>query len=166
MNWEAVGAIAELLGAIGVILSLAYLAINIRQNTRQLSLNARSMEAASADAWMQYGTAFRANLIQDPDVARLYREGMSGEPPLSDDDQVRFHFLMLDAFTTFQTAVTRRRAGLMDDETWHFQGAALALFLIAPGFYTWWPFGRRILGPLCVEFVESRPEFREQVPAV
>ncbi len=143
---------------------LAYLAVQIRQNTRQLSLNAKSMEAASGDAWMQYGVTFRGNLIHDPDVARLFREGLSGNPPLSEDDQVRFHFLMLDVFTTFQTAVTRHRAGLMDDDTWHFQNAALAQFLATPGFSTWWPTGRRILGPSCVEFVESRPEFRGQQP--
>ena len=163
MNWEAVGAIAELVGALGVVLSLAYLAVQIRQNTRQLFLNDKSMEAASADAWMQYGVSFRANLIHDPDVARLFREGLSGSP-LSEDDQYRFHFLMLDAFSSFQTAVTRRRVGLMDDDIWHFEGAALATFLLSPGFYTWWPIGRTILGPSCVEFVESRPEFREQSP--
>ena len=33
MNWDAIGAIAELLGAIGVIASLVYLATQIRQNT-------------------------------------------------------------------------------------------------------------------------------------
>ncbi len=33
MNWDAIGAIAELLGAIGVIGSLVYLATQIRQNT-------------------------------------------------------------------------------------------------------------------------------------
>lgn len=34
MNWEAIGAIGETLGAAGVILTLAYLAIQIKQNTR------------------------------------------------------------------------------------------------------------------------------------
>ncbi len=33
MNWEALGAIAELVGAVGVIATLGYLAIQIRQNT-------------------------------------------------------------------------------------------------------------------------------------
>ncbi len=34
MNWDAIGAIAELAGAIGVVVSLAYLATQIRHNTR------------------------------------------------------------------------------------------------------------------------------------
>ena len=34
MNWESISALAELLGAIGVIASLLYVAAQIRQNTR------------------------------------------------------------------------------------------------------------------------------------
>ena len=33
MNWETTSSIAEVLGAIGVIVTLAYLAIQIRQNS-------------------------------------------------------------------------------------------------------------------------------------
>ena len=36
MNWDALGTIAELLGAIAVFLTLAYLAIQVRQNSRAL----------------------------------------------------------------------------------------------------------------------------------
>ena len=34
MNWEAIGAIGELLGALAVVVSLLYLAVQIRQNSR------------------------------------------------------------------------------------------------------------------------------------
>ena len=38
MNWEALGAIAELLGALAVFLTLAYLTIQVRQNSKALDL--------------------------------------------------------------------------------------------------------------------------------
>ena len=41
MNWEALGAIGELLGAIGVIATLGYLAFQIRQNNKLLAAQAR-----------------------------------------------------------------------------------------------------------------------------
>ena len=34
MNWVAIGAVGELLGALGVIATLGYLAFQIRKNTR------------------------------------------------------------------------------------------------------------------------------------
>jgi hypothetical protein len=39
MNWDAIGAIAELLGAVGVIASLVYLATQIRQSREQMGEN-------------------------------------------------------------------------------------------------------------------------------
>ena len=36
MNWGAIGAIGEVLGALGVIITLVYLAGQLRQNTKEL----------------------------------------------------------------------------------------------------------------------------------
>ena len=36
MNWDAIGAIGEVLGALGVIITLIYLAGQLRQNTKEL----------------------------------------------------------------------------------------------------------------------------------
>ena len=41
MNWDALGASAEAVGAVGVVATLAYLAIQIRANTAALSAQAR-----------------------------------------------------------------------------------------------------------------------------
>ena len=38
MNWDALGAVAELLGAIAVFLTLAYLTVQVRQNSKALEL--------------------------------------------------------------------------------------------------------------------------------
>ena len=54
MNWDALGAIAELLGAAGVIASLLYLAVQVRQNTRQTRL------AAQQATVRELGVALRA----------------------------------------------------------------------------------------------------------
>lgn len=42
MEWDALGAIAELLGAIAVLVTVGYLAVQIRQNTRALESSALS----------------------------------------------------------------------------------------------------------------------------
>ena len=47
MNWEALGAIGELLGAAGVIATLGYLAFQIRQNNRHLAQEAERTRSQS-----------------------------------------------------------------------------------------------------------------------
>ena len=42
MEWDAVGALAELMGAVAVLITVGYLAVQIRQNTRALKTSALS----------------------------------------------------------------------------------------------------------------------------
>ena len=41
MNWDAIGSIAEVIGALAVLITLAYLAVQVRQNSTQLREAAR-----------------------------------------------------------------------------------------------------------------------------
>ena len=41
MNWEALGAIGEIVGAIAVIATLGYLAVQIRHNSRSVEASTR-----------------------------------------------------------------------------------------------------------------------------
>ena len=43
MNWEAISSIGELVGGVGVIITLLYLATQIRQNTRNLQQSASTV---------------------------------------------------------------------------------------------------------------------------
>ena len=42
MEWEAIGAVAEIMGAIAVLITVGYLAVQIGQNTRALKTTALS----------------------------------------------------------------------------------------------------------------------------
>jgi len=80
VNWEAVGTIAETIGAVGVIASLLYLAIQIRQNTKvaraettkDLYLASRDaiLQIASNDALAKIWTDIRN--FESEEIARQY----------------------------------------------------------------------------------------------
>ena len=76
MNWDAIGAIAELLGAVGVIASLVYLASQIRQNSKLLRSSAASTTTDSV-------TRISTLMVQDPEVARIFWEGSANRGALS-----------------------------------------------------------------------------------
>ena len=57
MNWEAIGALAELLAAVGVIVSLVYLASQIRHSREQMRQNTRAVEAQVT--WAHWDSTYK-----------------------------------------------------------------------------------------------------------
>ena len=80
MNWDAIGAIAETLGAVGVIASLVYLATQIRQNTR--TVRSATYQSLNGVALQSQG-----NLAYDGETAEIVRKGMQDGSQLSEAAQ-------------------------------------------------------------------------------
>jgi hypothetical protein len=71
MNWEAIGAIGKVLGAVGVIATLGYLAFQLRQNNKLLSAQARySLRVLSSDV---------ADSVMAPHVLEATHKYAAGE---------------------------------------------------------------------------------------
>ncbi len=78
MNWDAIGAIAETLGAVGVIASLVYLATQIRQSREQMVENTRAVQAGTYQDFQRNVDEVFNRLIVDPENRR---EEILGEEP-------------------------------------------------------------------------------------
>ena len=93
VNWEAIAAVAEILGSLAVVVSLGYVASQIRQSARESKRNVyRSVKTEIQE--------FRAMIAQSAQVARIYREGLKQSSELNEDDRWRFGALMQHQFST------------------------------------------------------------------
>ena len=64
MNWEAIGAVGEVVGAIGVIATLGYLAVQIRQNSNVVRSSTRqAISTTQMDSRRATQPGFRATTI-------------------------------------------------------------------------------------------------------
>ena len=95
MNWEAISAISEIVGAVAVVLSLIYLAIQIRSSTRATRATVH-LGLHESDA--HWGALF----ISDPSLAELFDRGCAGDSKLSTADQRRFSRLILMLFNEYE----------------------------------------------------------------
>ena len=114
MNLEALGNIGEFVGSIGVVLSLFYLAIQVRENTK--SNYAASAEKISTDL-----QTFILNIIKDEKVNRLYQEyicsGVEFET-IAEKDIFDVGLLLHAAFMDCWRAYEGYKRGRVDAETW------------------------------------------------
>ena len=72
MNWDAIGAIGEILGALAVVLTLGYLAIQVKQNSHGMRV------AAKLEIDKQH-TTFTDLILKDPQLFKLQVEGLAGQ---------------------------------------------------------------------------------------
>lgn len=130
MNWDAVSAVAESLGAAGVVVSLAYLAHQIRRNTRAL-------QGAAHETTTSRQHQFLLLLAQNPDLARLYEAGRSDFSRLSPDEQARLSALLTVVFSGIETTYWQHRRGNIDAPLWARYLLILQGFLSMPGVRAW-----------------------------
>lgn len=111
MNWSALGAIAQLLSAVAVVVSLLYVAAQVKASTRQARRDAARDLAARV-------SAASLAVAADPELGRLLVQGGADPDVLSRGDQARFRGLMNSLFRGFEQQYQLRREGALDDESW------------------------------------------------
>lgn len=129
VNWEAIGAIGEVLGAIGVVVTLAYLATQLRQNTRAL-------RATSIDSATKIGNETRFALLADPDMTGIYMRGLSDVESLDPLERERFRLVMTNATWSLWNAWEQSQHG--GNQAWQAQKHILRRLLTQPGGEWFW----------------------------
>jgi hypothetical protein len=108
MSIQDWGAIGEIIGALAVVASLIYLAVQIRQNTRQISLSLESTKLAAFERNVESGNRTREILITDPDLADLFLRGASGFSDLRSTEKFRCDLLFRNLFSSLQGGYVRQ----------------------------------------------------------
>ena len=130
MNWEAIGATGEIIGALVVFLTLVYLALQIRQNTH--ATRAASHHAVT-DALNQLNLA----LAENEEVASIWVSGMNDRSSLTDIQRERYDALLRAYMHACDTMYYQAQVGAGDNGLWKAEERYLAVILASPGGKDW-----------------------------
>jgi hypothetical protein len=131
MNWDIVGAVAELLGAAGVIGSLVYVARQMKSSTLASQVESKlRVTDKMAD--------FQNQLIEYPHLMELMIAGRRNYTSLDRDQRIQFANLALKACWFLSAAHFMYRKGSIDKDDWHEFRATCLYWASGPGFREWW----------------------------
>jgi hypothetical protein len=108
MSIQEWAAIAEIVSAVAVVASLIYLAVQIRQNTNELSMSLKSTELAAFERNVEAGNRIREIFILHSDVSELYARGLKSYADLGDSEKMRFGMILSNVFSALQGAYVRQ----------------------------------------------------------
>ncbi len=130
MNWEAIAAIWEMLGAIAVLATLVYLAAQIRQNSR-------FVQAATFHSTTRARNEFNFAVATTPELSALLARARDDNTSFDAEEQQRFNSLMWGLFNLFEDSLIQRANGLLTRETWESTRWAMADMLSSPAIRDW-----------------------------
>lgn len=148
MNWEALGAIGEVVGAAAVVVTLAYLAVQIRQNTRAVKANTSQAISASR-------VEFVGSIAESSELSGIFFSGLRDRDALEGDNRERFDFLLYKLFAGLDNQLYQYgQGGLPLAQCEHIRGV-IRWYVRWPGVRLWWKEKAVPFGDGLTEFVDS-----------
>jgi len=111
MNWEAASAVADWVGVILVVVSLAYVALQIRQNTNSVRA---ATELETGRQWSE----FHARVAHSSDMAEIWDKGLTHVEDLSASEKRKFIWLVAEYFFLVESLYRQRELGFLGHDSW------------------------------------------------
>lgn len=128
MKIKKAAAIAEIVSAIAVVISLIYVGYELRQNTAAVKSTAYQSIHDAEDLFWQ-------SVSDDAELSSIWDAGLAGGLEVLDPRQrSQFSVTVRRLIYLYQNVQYQRRKGVVDDELWHAWLASLDGHLAMSGF--------------------------------
>ena len=131
MNWEELGAIAELIGGIGVVLSLIYV-------SRQIKINTQAVRSANATTTQSNFQQLARFLYEDREGCELILRAMNGTGDLSPHERLAAYAYFFDFMKTAELSYLNFLRGNLDEDFWNASLTFYKAYFTTPGFREYW----------------------------
>lgn len=148
MSLDSLGNIGEFVGAIGVVISLVYLARQMHQNTL-------SVRAASFNSMIQNSIRLLEHSFRDSEFAAFLARAEADPDKLTPHERLRWDSYMTAVYRHFGNLVYQSRVGALDEQMWQAYQQDLKRHLRAESWARWYTEHRDVFSSSLTEHVEK-----------
>jgi hypothetical protein len=131
MNWEAIGATAETISALAVIISLLYLASQVRQNTN-------ASRFSRYDTFVRTTVDVRRSILENEALSRVWEVGLRAPSELNEAESTQLRLLLYNAVQTMESLHLQLTQSGLDKEIWSRNAPMLSRVVGSVGGREWW----------------------------
>ncbi len=140
--------LGQIIGAIAVVISLFYVAYQIRQNTN-------AVRSATAQSVHEHFAKWYHLLAADGDLSQIVANGLHDYSSLSEQEKARFIATFMAFLSYSQNAFLKWREGLLASPLWMGWELLIVNLICAPGGRTFWKERSYLFGEEFRQHVES-----------
>ena len=147
MNWDAIGAIGEIIGAAAVVISLLYLAAQIRSQNKQAKL------AALHDMSNRFREV--TTLFAGDDISDIFVRANNDFESITDAEAVRLIVLTTNLFRAWEEAFLEKRDGSLESDVFEALSRDYTQPMGASSFQHIWKLRKQNYDPHFQEYVDQ-----------
>lgn len=137
MSLQDLGNLGEFVGALGVVISLVYLA-------RQMNQNTQSIRAASFNSMVENSIRLLEHAFRDQEFATFLARAEADPASLSVAERLRWDSYMTAVYRHFGNLQYSHRVGTLDHQMWSAYLATLKDHLRTPSWVEWFQENRHV----------------------
>lgn len=151
MSFEQIGIVIQLVGTLGVVASLVFVGVQIRQNTKATRVQVQENMTAG------YISTSQAVI----DNAEVFTRGIAATresfAKFSSAEKLIYFGLIFAMFKHFENIHSQHERGFIDTESWTAWSEHVLMYFNQPGVKVWWELRRGSFRPSFRNFLESSP---------
>ena len=148
MTIESMANYADIIGGIAVIVSLIYVGVQIRRNTK-IGLSQTNQAAHESLANVSLEVA------KNRELAVFLRKGLTTFEQLTDDEEFQFLLLMVTVFRRFENIFYQHKKGLLEDDLWEGYRQSNLIYFFTDGGQAFWKQRQHTFSENYRDFLES-----------
>jgi len=131
MDLQSLANLGEFISGLAVVISLVYLAFQVRQNTHSLHTEnyARALDRLAA---------IQSQLSAHGELSRIFSTGAVDPSRLTPQQRIQMTWGLYETFGAFEFMFHAARSRALPDQVWDRWSAAVAWWLTFPGVISWW----------------------------
>lgn len=147
MNWDAIGAIGEIIGATAVVISLVYLASQIRISNRASRQAAEQNLLDNVRIWM-------GRIAESESLSDIWARGSKNDPSMSEAEWIRFGTLCNEITLHWERSQILAKDGDISSSVLERDQRLRKAIIGAPGYHRWFETRKFALTDEIVEQIE------------
>jgi hypothetical protein len=147
MSIQDLGAIGEFISSIAVVISLVYLAVQIRENTR-------TQRISSAQDVMSLSATMNTNLLANTQLFDVLTKTVAGGRSLSPEERFQYQGFLRAVFAAHWQVYYLHANGVLDDEIFETYERRTRDILSRPLAMEWWLASKFLFGANYQQYVD------------
>ncbi|MBN3582801.1 hypothetical protein JYB64_10435 [Algoriphagus aestuarii] len=149
----SINLIINILTSLGVIISVVFLAVQIKKNTQAVRSN-------FYDSFANSNREFLHQLIVDRDLGKLFEKGIQSWNMLDEDNKRTSNFLYIQMFRIWENLFYQNKMKVLEPWLWQSNRNTIISYFHHPGIQEWWVNRRQSFSKEFVDFLENskKPE--------